>query len=46
MEHAKQLIIKIYLICNVSEELGSKNPHHFTVALKKTFGYLPSKLKN
>ncbi|MBF4463619.1 AraC family transcriptional regulator [Flavobacterium sp. LC2016-12] len=47
MEYAKQLILeKEYPICVVSEELGYKNPHHFTVAFKKTFGYLPSKLKN
>lgn len=47
MEYAKQLILEKELpICVVSEELGYKNPHHFTVAFKKTFGYLPSKLKN
>lgn len=47
MEYAKQLILeKDMPICVVSEELGYKNPHHFTVAFKKTFGYLPSKLKN
>jgi AraC-like DNA-binding protein len=46
MEYAKQLLLeKDMSICNVSEELGYKNPHHFTVAFKKTFGYLPSKLK-
>lgn len=47
MEYAKQLILeKDMPICVVSEELGYKNPHHFTVAFKKTLGYLPSKLKN
>jgi len=46
MEYAKQLIVeKDISIYVVSEELGYKNPHHFTVAFKKTFGYLPSKLK-
>ncbi|CAD0003679.1 helix-turn-helix domain-containing protein [Flavobacterium chungangense] len=46
MEYAKQLILeKDISICRVSEELGYKNPQHFTVAFKKTFGYLPSKLK-
>jgi YesN/AraC family two-component response regulator len=46
MEYARQLIIqKDYSISTVSEELGYKNPQHFTVAFKKTFGYLPSKLK-
>lgn len=47
MEYAKQLILeKDIPICVVSEELGYKNPHHFTVAFKRTFGFLPSKLKN
>ncbi|MDQ6469197.1 helix-turn-helix transcriptional regulator [Flavobacterium sp. LHD-80] len=47
MEYAKKLITEKELpICVVSEELGYKNQHHFTVAFKKTFGYLPSKLKN
>ncbi|OHT45680.1 hypothetical protein B0A80_15610 [Flavobacterium tructae] len=46
MEYAKQMILEKDLpISVVSEELGYKNPHHFTVAFKKTFGYLPSKLK-
>ncbi len=46
MEYAKQLILeKNISICCVSEELGYKNPQHFTVAFKKIFGYLPSKLK-
>jgi AraC-like DNA-binding protein len=46
MEYAKQLILeKDFPICSVSEELGYKNPQHFTVAFKKAFGYLPSKLK-
>lgn len=46
MEYAKQLITeKQYSIALVSEELGYKNPQHFTVAFKKVFGYLPSKLK-
>lgn len=46
MEYAKQLIVeKEYSVALVSEELGYKNPQHFTVAFKKEFGYLPSKLK-
>ena len=46
MEYAKQLIAeKEYSVALVSEELGYKNPQHFTVAFKKVFGYLPSKLK-
>ncbi|REG98426.1 helix-turn-helix domain-containing protein [Flavobacterium aquicola] len=46
MEYAKQLIMENdYSVALVSEELGYKNPQHFTVAFKKVFGYLPSKLK-
>ena len=46
MEYAKQLILEEeYSVALVSEELGYKNPQHFTVAFKKIFGYLPSKLK-
>lgn len=46
MEYAKKLIVeKGFPIAIVSEEVGYKNPQHFTVAFKKTFGYLPSKLK-
>ncbi len=46
MDYAKLLILEKELsICSVSEELGYKNPHHFTVAFKKKFGYLPSVLK-
>ncbi len=46
MEYAKQLILeKKISVALVSEELGYKNPQHFTVAFKKVFGYLPSKLK-
>lgn len=46
MEYAKQLILeKEYSVALVSEELGYKNQQHFTVAFKKIFGYLPSKLK-
>lgn len=46
MEYAKLLIMeKDFSVCSVAEELGYKNPQHFTVAFKKRFGYLPSKLK-
>jgi AraC-like DNA-binding protein len=46
MDYAKKMIVeKDCSISSVSEELGYKNPQHFTVAFKKTFGYLPSKLK-
>ena len=46
MEYAKKIILeKEYSVALVSEELGYKNQQHFTVAFKKIFGYLPSKLK-
>ncbi|MBK0369242.1 helix-turn-helix domain-containing protein [Flavobacterium agrisoli] len=46
MDYAKQFLLENNCpISTVSEELGYKNPHHFTVAFKKKFGYLPSKLK-
>ena len=47
MEYAKQYLIENDVsIALLSEDLGYKNPHHFTVAFKKHFGYLPSKIKN
>lgn len=46
MERAKQLILdNQYSIAEASYEVGYTNPQHFTVAFKKTMGYLPSKLK-
>lgn len=46
MEKAKQLVLdKDYSIAQASYEVGYTNPQHFTVAFKKTMGYLPSKLK-
>ncbi|MDY0780986.1 AraC family transcriptional regulator [Tenacibaculum sp. IB213877] len=45
MEKAKSLIIhQNYSISQASLEVGYKNPQHFTVAFKKLYGYLPSKL--
>ncbi|WP_020533229.1 helix-turn-helix transcriptional regulator [Flexithrix dorotheae] len=32
-------------IAAISEEVGFKNPQHFTVAFKKRFGYLPSSVR-
>ncbi len=46
MEKAKQLVVdKNFSIAQASYEVGYTNPQHFTVAFKKTMGYLPSKLQ-
>lgn len=46
MEYAKMFLLENNCtIAEVSEGLGYKNQHHFTNVFKKTFGYLPSKLK-
>lgn len=46
MEKAKQLLLENKLaISEVAYAVGYKNPQHFTVAFKKRFNYLPSKLK-
>lgn len=45
MEKASSLILeKDYSIAQASYEVGYSNPQHFTVAFKKTMGYLPSAL--
>ena len=42
---ARKLIIEEnYTVTQASYEIGYKNPQHFTVAFKKVYGYLPSKL--
>ncbi|WP_185967818.1 helix-turn-helix domain-containing protein [Formosa sediminum] len=47
MEKAKFMLRqKNRTISEVSYEVGYKNPQHFTVAFKKHFGYVPSKLRN
>ncbi|REG98956.1 helix-turn-helix domain-containing protein [Flavobacterium aquicola] len=46
MEKAKEILSKKSMnISEVAYEVGYKNPQHFTVAFKKYFGYVPSKLK-
>jgi AraC-like DNA-binding protein len=46
MEMAKHLLIEENKqVSEVAEEIGYKNPHHFTAAFKRTFGVLPSELK-
>ena len=45
MLKAKELIMNDnYSITEASYKVGYKNPQHFTVAFKKLYGYLPSKL--
>lgn len=46
MEKAKRFIEEgNYSISQASYEVGYKNPQHFTVAFKKTHGFLPSQLR-
>ncbi len=46
MEKAKYLLLdRGKRVAEVSDEIGYKNPQHFTVAFKKKFGLLPSDLK-
>lgn len=46
MEKAKEILSEKKLnISEVAYEVGYKNPQHFTVAFKKFYGYVPSKLK-
>ncbi len=45
MEKAKDLILNEgYTIAEATYKVGYKQPQHFTVAFKKLYGYLPSKL--
>ena len=44
MEKAATLLKEGKLVRHVAYEVGYKNAHHFTVAFKKKFGYLPSKV--
>jgi AraC-like DNA-binding protein len=44
MNKATLLLKEGKLVRDVAYEVGYKNAHHFTVAFKKKFGYLPSKV--
>jgi AraC-like DNA-binding protein len=46
MQKAKRMLLdeKKY-VGEVASEVGYKNPHHFTAAFKKRFGFLPSELR-
>ena len=47
MEKAKELILeKNYNVTEAAYKVGYKHSQHFTVAFKKIYGYLPSKLMN
>ncbi|WP_405247473.1 helix-turn-helix domain-containing protein [Cellulophaga sp. Asnod2-G02] len=46
MEKAKSLIEdEGFTIAEAADEIGYKNPQHFTVAFKKVYNFLPSSLK-
>jgi AraC-like DNA-binding protein len=46
MEKARHLLLESgKSVAEVSDEIGYKNPQHFTVAFKKKFGLLPKDLK-
>lgn len=45
MEKAKNMLLSpTQSVSEVAHAVGYKNAHHFTVAFKKKFGYLPSKI--
>ncbi|GAA3620415.1 helix-turn-helix transcriptional regulator [Flavivirga jejuensis] len=47
MEKAKQMLVKNNVdVSDVAVAVGYKNPQHFTVAFKKKYNYVPSKLRN
>lgn len=47
MEMAKKLILESsYTVAEAATEVGYKHPHHFTVAFKKLYAYLPSQLSS
>ncbi|MEM1135070.1 MAG: AraC family transcriptional regulator [Bacteroidota bacterium] len=47
MEEARKMLIEKQLtVSQVAENIGYKNPQHFTTAFKKKYGILPSKLNN
>jgi len=46
MDQAKHLLVdKEKLVAEVADNIGYKNPQHFTVAFKKKFGVLPKEFK-
>jgi len=46
MDYARELLQeKDYLVTEVARTLGYKNPHHFSSAFKKRFGFCPSQVR-
>lgn len=45
MEKAKDMLQSGFQVNQVSEEIGYKHPHHFSVAFKEYFNILPSMVK-
>ena len=46
MKKAKQLLLKSeYSISQISDEVGYKNPQHFSTAFKRKFGVCPSSIR-
>src|SRR5690606_2051821 len=45
MEKAKDMLQSGFQVNQVSEEIGYKHPHHFSVAFKGYFNILPSMIK-
>lgn len=46
MEHARHLLLEEKkTVAEAADATGFSQPHHFSAAFKKKFGYLPSKLK-
>jgi AraC-like DNA-binding protein len=44
MDTAYTLLQDDKSVSEVAELIGYKNPHHFTAAFKKRFGFLPSQV--
>lgn len=45
MEQGKRMLLEKQTVSEVADTLGYSQPHHFSNAFKKKFGYLPSMLK-
>ena len=45
MEHGKRMLLEKQTVAEVADTLGYSQPHHFSTAFKKKFGYLPGRLK-
>lgn len=45
MEQGKRMLLEKQTVAEVADILGYSQPHHFSTAFKRKFGYLPSRLK-